>query len=255
VARPRVEIDLSAPGAARYAADLARDGLFIPGEELALQTECEIVIHGGDQPVVVAARVVFADGNGIGVQLEVDAARRTWLVALATAAPAEDAVDDDDGGGDGGGDGGATDAPGGEASGGTAPRNVYERMRGLTLVQQFKVARAGELNERVALERLYGKAVWEQLLRNPRITPHEVARIARMGNLPRPQLETICGNATWLNVPEIRRALLANPRLAVDMIGRILRHLPRHELKLVPNQLAYPATVREAARRMLKPAP
>ena len=144
--------------------------------------------------------------------------------------------------------------PDADADGERAPRNVYERLRGLTLVQQFKVARAGELHERVALERIYGKTVWEQLLRNPRITAAEVGRIARMGNLPRPQLEQIVGNGAWLAVPEVRRALLTNPRLTAEMIPRILRHLPKHELKLVPVQLAYPAAVREIARKLIKAA-
>jgi hypothetical protein len=290
VGRPRVEIDLGAPGAARHAADLARGGLFIAGEELALDGECDIEVLGGTAPIVILARVVFSDGNGIGVELMIDAEIRATLIALAESAPGEDeTVQDDDTAQDDGGldlppepafelsddltlDAETADADTADAatldaetanpdddddepgSGDPVARNVFERLRGLTLVQQYKVARAGEMHERVALERIYGKTVWEQLLRNPRITPHEVARIARMGNLPRPQLEIIVGNATWLGVPEVRRALLSNTRLGVEVIPRILRHLPRHELKLVPTQIAYPAAVREAARRMLRTA-
>jgi hypothetical protein len=282
VGRPRVEIDLGAPGAARHAADLARGGLFIAGEELDLHGEFDIEVLGGPAPIVIPARVVFSDGSGIGVELVIDADTRATLVALAEAAPGDDdtvqEVDDtvqDDGvlelppepafeieavaardaatmdAETANPDDDDDDEPG---SGDPVARNVYERLRGLTLVQQYKVARAGEMHERVALERIYGKQVWEQLLRNPRITAHEVARIARMGNLPRPQLEIIVGNATWLGVPEVRRALLANTRLGIELIPRILRHLPRHELKLVPTQIAYPLAVREAARRMLRTA-
>jgi len=132
------------------------------------------------------------------------------------------------------------------------PRNVFERLRNLSIPDQMKMARAGEISERTALERMYGRTVWEALLRNPRITPHEVARIARMGALPRPLLELIVGTAAWLRVPEVRRALLANLRLTADMIPRVLRLLPKHELRLVPQQTAYPGAVRDAARRMLK---
>jgi len=134
-----------------------------------------------------------------------------------------------------------------------APR-LHERMRGLTLVQQLKFAHQGEMQERILLERLYGKAVWEALLRNPRITAQEVARIARMGALPRPLLEQIVGNGGWLQVPEVRRALLTHPRLTADQVVRILRLLPKHELKLVVAQSAYPMQVREHARRILRGA-
>jgi hypothetical protein len=33
----------------------------------------------------------------------------------------------------------------------------------------------------------------------------------------------------------------------------VLRHLPKAELKLATTQMAYPAIVRDAARKMLKP--
>lgn len=131
-------------------------------------------------------------------------------------------------------------------------RNVHERMRQLPLAQQIKKAHSGELQERVILERMYGKSVWEALLRNPRLTAPEVARIARMGQLPRPLMEIIVGNGAWVQIPEVRRALLANPRLGVDQILRLLRLLPKHELKLAAIQTAYPHAVRDQARRLIK---
>jgi len=122
----------------------------------------------------------------------------------------------------------------------------------LTLVEQHKLARTGDVTERMLLERLYGKNVWETLLRNPRLTPPEVARIARMGALPRPLVELIVGNAAWLQVPEVRRALLSNPRLGTDQIMRVLRLISKVELKLAATQSTYPHAVRDVAKRMLK---
>lgn len=130
--------------------------------------------------------------------------------------------------------------------------NMHERLRGLTLVAQLKLAVNGELHERVMLERLYGKNVWETLLHNPRLTPPEVSRIARYGSLPRVLLEIIVGNNAWLQVPEVRRALLSNPRLGTDQIVKVLRLTPKHELKLAAIQTAYPATVRQVAKMMLR---
>jgi hypothetical protein len=132
-----------------------------------------------------------------------------------------------------------------------APRHVHERLRGLTLAAQNKLAASGELHERIVLERLYGKNVWETLLRNPRLTPPEVSRIARYGSLPRVLLEIILGNATWLQVPEVRRALLANPRLGTDQVLKVLRLTPRHELRIAAIQTAYPHAVRQAAKLLL----
>ena len=130
--------------------------------------------------------------------------------------------------------------------------NVHERLRGLTLAQQVKMAHTGETSERIVLERIYGKTVWEGLLRNPRITGPEVARIARMGQLPKILVEQIVNNGGWLQIGEVRRALLTNPRLGADQILRILRVMPKAELKLATLQTAYSAAVREAARRLLR---
>jgi len=133
-----------------------------------------------------------------------------------------------------------------------APAHVQERLRGLSVVEQLRVAREGTITERTALERLYGKVVWEALLRNVHVSVPEVSRLARMGTMPRPLLELIVGNPSWLQVPQIRRALLGNPRLSPEMVQRVLAALPRDELKLVPQVTAYPAGVRMAAKALVK---
>ncbi len=128
---------------------------------------------------------------------------------------------------------------------------INEHLRNLSFSDQQKVAREGEQGERIALERFYGKAVWEALLTNPRITVGEVARIACKGGLPKPLLELIVSNTAWLANNQVRRGLLTNPRLGRDQVVRVLRAMPKHELKLAPKQSIYGPTVREAARRLL----
>jgi hypothetical protein len=133
-----------------------------------------------------------------------------------------------------------------------AQRTRGERLRERAPAARQRVAQGGVLEDRVMLERMYGSAVWELLLRNPKITVPEVASMARKGTLPRPLLELIADNENWIRQPSIRRALLGNPRLATESAQKVLRCLPPRELKLVPQQTAYPAAVRQAAQRMLR---
>jgi len=228
--RPVVVLDL----AAEHARDLAAGGVFVPGCTLALMEECELVVRADAEQLQLSARVVFVDERGAGLEL-VDCPIETLakLGALAETADTVAAADD-------------------EREARRISLNIHERLRGLTLVQQIKIAQHGELSERIVLERIYGKTVWEPLLRNARITPPEVARISRMGALPKPMLELIVSNGAWMQIPEIRRALLSHPRLATEQIGRVLRHLPKHELRLAAMQPAYTHAVREAAKRMLR---
>lgn len=145
-----------------------------------------------------------------------------------------------------------------EAGGDRAPvpegqeaSRLMERLKNLNVAAQQRVARDGGITERVALERIYGKAVWEGLLKNQRVSPPEVARIARMGTAPIAILDTIVANGAWLASGEVRRALLSNTRLGEDAIQKVLRASPRHELQLIANQTHYHARVRKAAKAML----
>jgi hypothetical protein len=126
------------------------------------------------------------------------------------------------------------------------------KLRNLTPEQRIQHARSHVQEERVLLERLYGSAVWELLLHNPKVTVPEVARMARKGSMPRPLLDFISDNEQWVRHSLVRRALLSNPRLSGDAITKVLRSLPPRELKLVPQQTAYPPAVRQAATRLMK---
>ncbi len=128
----------------------------------------------------------------------------------------------------------------------------HERLRKLSVTEQHKIARAGELNDRVVLERIYGKGVWESLLHNPKLTLPEVARIARKGTIPRPLLDLIVDNNGWIQAPVVRRALLGNPRLSSEGIMKLLRITPKHELKSIYKTTTYSSQVREAARKVLE---
>lgn len=226
--------------------NLERGGAFVHGEHgLGQDDECEVVlVHPAGPRLCLPARVVLLVGGatpGIGLAfLGFDAGLRAAVIEFVMQVedpPGEpgQAEDDDDG----------------DDADERVPLNAHERLRGLTVAEQLKVAREGEINERMVLERLYGKTVWEALLRNPRVTLPEVTRIARMGALPRPQLELIVGTAAWLTSGQVRRALLQNHRLTREMVEKVLRATPKHELKLIPKQTAYSSGVRDAARRLL----
>jgi hypothetical protein len=130
--------------------------------------------------------------------------------------------------------------------------HATERVRKLSAPDRRKLARTGNQQERNALERAYGKAVWEALLANPKISSAEVAAIARKGSVPIPLIEKIVGHAAWLAASVVRRALLTNPRLRGSMIDKVLRATPKSELKLIPRQGSYTPAVRAVASRMLK---
>ena len=78
--------------------------------------------------------------------------------------------------------------------------------------------------------------------------------IARKGSVPRPLLELIVENNTWIAAPIVRRALLGNPRVSSEAILKLLRLTPKHELKSIQKTNTYSMQVREAAKRVLENA-
>ncbi|MBA3458849.1 MAG: hypothetical protein H0T46_02730 [Deltaproteobacteria bacterium] len=238
---------------AQFAVDLAAGGIFVPGCALTLNDECDLVVRGPNGELEITARVVYVDpAKGAGLELVgFGPAVKERIATLAleptldmepdpetsvheVATEDADIADDDDG------------KP--------APKQgtLQDQLRGLSLAQQVRTANSANPATRMALERMYGKAVWEALLRNPRLTAPEVARLARMGTLPRVQIETIVNNGAWLQLPEVRRALLSNPRLGTDQILRVLRLMPKHELKVASTATAYPFAVRDQAKKLLR---
>jgi hypothetical protein len=229
--------------------NLRTGGAFCPGAApLPERAQCLLSLVHPDSgaELQLSAEVVYVKpdepGRGVGFQLlGFDSAvlqRLTDFVMQPAAAPAPAQGDD---------------AVGAEepAEQKLAAAGLQDRLRGLSLAAQQRLAREGCLTERVALERLFGKTVWEAILHNPRVSPAEVARIARMGMAPAALLDQIVGNAAWLASGEVRRALLSNPRLTDDGIGKVLRQSPRHEVQLIANQTAYHAKVRRVAKAML----
>jgi hypothetical protein len=206
---------------------------------------CDLVIDHKGRTFHLAAEAVFVKaegpGKGVGLQLvPLDAAAKAALRAFV----------------DGGT--GAEQEPKPEPEPQPEPepeepgaKSLFERIRGLSNVEQQRLAASGTIQERVALERAFGANVWEALLSNARLTVPEVARIARKGTLPRQLVEDIAGHASWVAAPEVQRALLGNPRSTTAVVTKVLHALSRSDLQLVPQQTAYPQAVRSAAKKML----
>jgi hypothetical protein len=230
-----------------YDRDLSLGRAFVPGAgDVAELTECELVVEHGESRLRLAAQVVFVKaeepGRGVGLQLAAwDGERKEALRAFVEGCC----------GGAGDAPPESERAPDSRSDGDKLAASVQERLRGLSTAEQQRIAAGGTLTERLALERMYGPNVWETLLRNPRLTVPEVARIGRKGTLPRPLVELIAANASWLTAGEVQRALLSNPRSSTTVVEKILRAMSKPDLALVPQQTAYPATVRQAAKRVL----
>jgi hypothetical protein len=232
-----LKLDVGDPAALRalFEDQLSKRRVFVPGADAGAEPgACELAIEHAGRAHRVAAEVVYvrAEEPGRGVGLSLAAMDGAAMDALRAFACPEERGER------------------GEREGERAATG-HDSLRGLSSAEQQRMAASAGLSERIALERMYGPNVWETLLRNPRLTIPEVARIARKGTLPRPLVDVIAAAASWLAAPEVQRALLSNPRASAAVVSKILHAMPRNDLARVPQQTAYPTTVRAAAKKLL----
>ncbi len=204
---------------------------FVSGAaEVSEREPCELVlVHpASEESLELAAWAVYvkAEEPGAGVGLELAQFDEETVERLHSFARAEKPRSED------------------------KPGDLYNRVRRFTTAEQLRSAREGDYAERVALERIYGKAVWEVLLHNPRVTAPEILRIARSPKLPKHLVKTITGNPTWLAVSTLRRSLLMNGQVTGACLDRVLRATPRAELTLIAKQSSYPIAVRQAIKKL-----
>jgi len=214
---------------------LSKGRAFVPGAGGVEPLQaCELVLEHAGRTHTLRGEAVFvkADGPGAGVGVQLaplDAPALQRLRDFVDAAAGQEP----------------------SASERQGAVGLLDRIRSLSNLEQQKLASSGTPAERIALERVYGAAVWDALLLNPRLTTPEVAQIARKGTLPQTLVETIAAHPSWLVAPEVQRALLANPRSTPAVVDKVLRTISKADLRLVPQQPSYPPSVRAAAKRML----
>lgn len=261
---------------AEFESHFQHGGCFVRHEppQPAPQTSCDLIlVHPDDEActLAISAEVVWvgdAAAGGVGLSFrDFDDAMRASIARFvgdaSTKAPdateppvasAEPKADQPDAAEPDAAEPDAAAAP--EPDAAAAPDPVAPNVspmaavRGIGLAEQQRIAKGPDVAKRMALERTYGKAVWPLLLKNQSLTVPEVTRLARMGQMPKPLLEQIASNAAWTNNPQVRRALLQNPRLGRSHAERILRALPHQELRQIAKGTAYPAAIRQLAQRM-----
>ena len=211
--------------------NLAAGRAFVSGRpEVSEHQTCELVLIHPDsgESLKLAAEAVYvkAEEPGVGVGLALTDFGEETVERLRGFAQAK------------------------KSKGQETPGDLYSRVRHYTTAEQLRVAREGDYRERVALESVYGRVVWDVLLHNPRITAPEVVRISRSPKLPKHLVETITANASWLAVSSLRRSLLMNTRVTGAALDKVLRATPRAELTLIAKQASYPVAVRQAIKKL-----
>lgn len=119
------------------------------------------------------------------------------------------------------------------ASGVEKNQDAWSRMRALSQTEKLLTAVKADRSERALLLQDNDPRVLLSLLRNPRITIDEVARIAKSAYLSYQIADVILKTAQWMSSLEVRLGLIYNAKTPQAFALRILPSLPESDVRAI----------------------
>jgi hypothetical protein len=218
--------------------NLSAGGLRLPtAEKLAIFARLSLLLRlagGGEAPATATVVAPLPDG----VALAVDGDTEALVSALRDApeAPGEEVAEEAS----------ATEAD--------APANqsVWDRLRSLSRMEKILLTAKADRVERAILAQDNDPMVLYTLLKNPRLTPDEVIRIAKSPFLTFQTAEAIMKTTQWLSNLEVRVALVHNPKTPPAFAMRLLHTLPESEVRTISRGAATSMPLKQAALKKLQ---
>ncbi|MEA2569536.1 MAG: hypothetical protein QOI24_1537 [Acidobacteriota bacterium] len=129
-------------------------------------------------------------------------------------------------------------------------QNTWDRIRSLPQMQKLLLAVKAERSERALLLQDNDPRVLLSLLRNPRLTVDEVARMAKSSFLNFQIADVIMKASQWSSNLDVRLALIHNPKTPQALALRILPTLPETDVRSIARAGTNMALKQAALRRL-----
>lgn len=129
-------------------------------------------------------------------------------------------------------------------------QSAWDRMRGLSQMEKLLLAIKAERSERALLLQDSDPRVLLSLLRNPRLTVEEVARVAKSPFLNYQVAEVILKTTQWMGNMEVRLALIRNAKTPPAFALQILPSLPESEIRSIARAGTSMALKQAALKRL-----
>ncbi|HEV7240745.1 MAG TPA: hypothetical protein VGQ36_16015 [Thermoanaerobaculia bacterium] len=132
--------------------------------------------------------------------------------------------------------------------------SIWDRMRGLSQMEKILLAIKADRTERALLLQDNDPRVLLSLLRNPRLTVDEVARLAKSSYLTFNIADVIMKATQWMASLDVRLGLINNPKTPQAFALRILPTLPDQEVRAIA-RAGTSMALKQAALRKLQGKP
>ncbi len=138
-----------------------------------------------------------------------------------------------------------------ESSGSEAEnQNSWDRVRALSQMEKILLAIKADRSERALLLQDNDPRVLLSILRNPRLTVDEVARLAKSSFLTYQIADVILKAGQWMSSLDVRLGLIHNPKTPPAFALRILPTLPDGDVRAIARAGTNMALKQAALRRL-----
>jgi len=125
------------------------------------------------------------------------------------------------------------------------------QIKNMSVKDKMMLAPKADKAERAVLLRDLNASVARLLIRNPRITDAEIVQIAKDFAAPSDVLEMIAKNRKWIMNPEIRLAMVRNPRTPTPLAIAQLNYLQVKDLAILAKSQNVRETIKNEAFKLL----
>ena len=216
---------------AEHRANLSMGGLRLPtSESVALNTLLLVTLRGpSGAEIVIKATVVAAlpDGFALAVEKNGDEILQALLPEPPPEPPPESAEKQT-----------------------TTQTTGWDRIRGLSQMEKILLASKADRSDRSLLLQDNDPRVLLSILRNPRLTIEEVARLTKSTYLTYQIADVIMKAAQWMASLDVRLGLIHNPKTPQPFALRILPTLPDSEVRNIARAGTNTALKQAALRRL-----
>lgn len=129
-------------------------------------------------------------------------------------------------------------------------QNTWDRVRALSQMEKILLAVKADRTERALLLQDNDPRVLLSILRNPRLTVDEVARLAKSSFLTYQIADVIMKAGQWMGNLDVRLGLIHNPKTPQAFALRILPMLPEAEVRAIARAGTSMALKQAALRRL-----
>lgn len=220
--------------------NLAHGALKLPtSDSVPLYSAATVTLRGpwgGEASVRATVVATLPDGLALGIEGYSDEMLASLLTKPSEEATPQPEVD--------------TEAASGDEDRGQKGQTAWDRLHALSQTQKILLAVKAERTERALLLQDNDPRVLLSLLRNPRITVDEIARLAKSPFMSYQVADVIMKSPQWMSNVEVRVGLVNNPKTPQAFALRILPTLPESEVRTIARAGTSMALKQAAMRRL-----